>query len=106
MRSCSVRGPEIASSPLGWVLAAAISLVLATSMTGCGFSPSAKAQAKPAERSEKNKSATPDSTQLAKAEGEWPLPGRDPEGTRFSPLSQINIQNAKDLKVARTFSTG
>ena len=105
MRSRSVRGSEIVSSPLGWVLAAAISLVLATSMA-CGVFPSAKAQAKPAGKSEKGKSATPDSTQLAKAEGEWPLPGRDPEGTRFSPLAQINIQNAKDLRVAWTFSTG
>lgn len=42
----------------------------------------------------------------SKADGEWTLPGRDPQGTRYSPLTQINAQNVKDLKVAWTFSTG
>jgi lanthanide-dependent methanol dehydrogenase len=38
--------------------------------------------------------------------GEWTLPGRDFAGTRFSPLDQITTENARNLKVAWTFSTG
>ncbi len=38
--------------------------------------------------------------------GIWPLPGRDPEGTRYSPLTEITPDNVKHLKVAWTFSTG
>ncbi len=38
--------------------------------------------------------------------GEWTLPGRDYQGTRYSPLDQITAQNARSLKVAWTFSLG
>jgi lanthanide-dependent methanol dehydrogenase len=48
-------------------------------------------------------SATPGAMPAA---GEWPYPGRDPQGTRYSPLTQITPDNVKDLKVAWTFSTG
>ena len=34
------------------------------------------------------------------------FPGRDFAGTRFSPLTEITSENAKNLKVAWTFSTG
>ena len=34
------------------------------------------------------------------------MAARDYENTRFSPLDQIKTDNAKDLKVAWTFSTG
>lgn len=36
----------------------------------------------------------------------WPLPGRDAQGTRYSPLTEITPDNVKNLKVAWTFSTG
>jgi PQQ-dependent dehydrogenase (methanol/ethanol family) len=38
--------------------------------------------------------------------GEWTLPGRDWANTRYSPLNQITAENAKNLRVAWTFSTG
>ncbi len=38
--------------------------------------------------------------------GEWPLPGRDEQGTRYSPLDQITAANVQALKVAWTFSSG
>jgi quinoprotein glucose dehydrogenase len=37
---------------------------------------------------------------------DWPAYGRDQNGTRYSPLSQINQQNVKDLQVAWVFQTG
>jgi len=37
---------------------------------------------------------------------EWTSYGRDPGGERFSPLSQINRENVKNLKVAWTYRTG
>ncbi len=33
-------------------------------------------------------------------------PAKDYQNTRYSTLDQINTQNAKDLRVAWTFSTG
>ena len=42
----------------------------------------------------------------AQTQNEWPCYGRDPGGSRFSPLDQINIHNVSKLKVAWTFQTG
>lgn len=39
-------------------------------------------------------------------DGEWLLPARDYASSRFSNLSQITPQNAKNLRVSWTFSTG
>jgi PQQ-dependent dehydrogenase (methanol/ethanol family) len=39
-------------------------------------------------------------------DGQWTMPGRNYEATRFSGLEQINVSNAASLKVAWTFSTG
>ncbi|MEX0733640.1 MAG: pyrroloquinoline quinone-dependent dehydrogenase [Steroidobacteraceae bacterium] len=38
--------------------------------------------------------------------GDWPAYGRDPGGTRYSPLTDINRSNIKSLEVAWTFRTG
>lgn len=38
--------------------------------------------------------------------GDWTAYGRTQAGTRYSPLAQINQDNAKDLQVAWTFQTG
>ena len=40
------------------------------------------------------------------APGDWTDYGRTPEGTRYSPLTQINDSNVKNLKEAWTFRTG
>jgi quinoprotein glucose dehydrogenase len=40
------------------------------------------------------------------ADGDWPYYGRDPGGTKFSPLKQIDRSNVQKLKVAWTFHTG
>ncbi|MGH7647411.1 MAG: PQQ-binding-like beta-propeller repeat protein, partial [Gemmatimonadaceae bacterium] len=42
----------------------------------------------------------------APAPGTWPLPGRNAQGWRYSPLAQITADNVRNLKVAWTFSTG
>ncbi len=41
-----------------------------------------------------------------KSRGEWPTYGHDPGGQRFSPLTAINRDNVKSLRVAWTFRTG
>ena len=38
--------------------------------------------------------------------GEWPAYGRDPGGSRFSPLTQITRENVATLQVAWTYHTG
>ena len=38
--------------------------------------------------------------------GDWPLYGRDPGGTRYSPLDQINTTNVTHLARAWTYHTG
>jgi glucose dehydrogenase len=42
----------------------------------------------------------------AAAPGDWPNVGYDKAGTRYSPLTQINRENAATLKVAWTYHTG
>ena len=42
----------------------------------------------------------------ADSEGEWTLPARDEQGTRYSPLTEITTENTANLKVAWTMSTG
>src|SRR3569833_675294 len=42
----------------------------------------------------------------AGTDGEWTSPARDLANTRYSPLTQINKDNVKSLKVAWTFSDG
>jgi quinoprotein glucose dehydrogenase len=44
--------------------------------------------------------AAPDST------GDWPVYGHDPGGQRFSPLTIVNRDNVKSLKIAWTYRTG
>ena len=39
-------------------------------------------------------------------DGQWTIPQKDYANTRYSGLAQITPQNAKDLKLAWTFSTG
>src|SRR5947209_19480356 len=41
-----------------------------------------------------------------KEDGQWTMPAKNYQGTRYSGLDQINAENAKDLKVEWTFSTG
>src|SRR4051795_13358489 len=41
-----------------------------------------------------------------KEDGQWTMPAKNYQATRYSELDQINASNAKDLKVAWTFSTG
>jgi quinoprotein glucose dehydrogenase len=38
--------------------------------------------------------------------GDWACYGKDPGGSRFSSLDQVNIQNVNQLRVAWTFQTG
>jgi glucose dehydrogenase len=38
--------------------------------------------------------------------GEWPMPARDYANSRYSTLAQITSENAPNLRVAWTFSTG
>jgi quinoprotein glucose dehydrogenase len=41
-----------------------------------------------------------------RGDGEWSAYGRDPGGSRYSPLKQIDRSNVKTLKAAWTFRTG
>lgn len=40
----------------------------------------------------------------AQAAGDWPMYNRDPAGTRFSPLTQINTKNVGKLTKAWAYS--
>jgi PQQ-dependent dehydrogenase (methanol/ethanol family) len=44
--------------------------------------------------------------QASSNDDQWTMPGKDFQNTRYSALDSINIKNAKELKVAWTFSTG
>src|SRR4051794_18721152 len=44
--------------------------------------------------------------QVVTQTGDWPMYGRDPAGTRFSPLDQINNDNVSRLRRAWVYHTG
>ena len=49
---------------------------------------------------------SPVAADAAKQESDWPAYGRDPGGSRYSPLAQINRENVSNLKIAWTYRTG
>ena len=51
-------------------------------------------------------SANDDVTMLSKNPNNWAMWGRTYDGSRYSPLAQIDKDNVGDLQVAWTFSTG
>ena len=55
---------------------------------------------------EQNYQPRPYQGQLEADDGQWIRPAKDYASTRYSSLDQINASNAKDLKLAFTFSTG
>src|SRR5690242_17821416 len=51
--------------------------------------------------------ATPSPAPTASTAGaDWPTAAHDPQGTRFSPLDQLNAGNVASLKLAFRFETG
>ena len=50
--------------------------------------------------------ALPARPQPALRKSDWPAYGRDPGGTRYSPLDQINTTNVKRLQRAWVYHTG
>jgi PQQ-dependent dehydrogenase (methanol/ethanol family) len=42
----------------------------------------------------------------APADGQWPMPARTPQGTRYSPLAQVTPANVAQLKLAFSMPTG
>src|SRR4051812_27453207 len=50
--------------------------------------------------------ALPNTYGAENEDGQWTMPAKNYQATRYSGLEQINVTNAKELKVAWTFSTG
>ncbi len=83
--SMIARSNEPSSLPRGLSLALLIILVAGPLFNGYGQNRKPKRAASPAD---------------------WPAYGRDPGGSRYSPLVDINRENVKDLKIAWTYRTG
>jgi PQQ-dependent dehydrogenase (methanol/ethanol family) len=80
-----------------------LALALGVPLAGCSRSANpADAQQSPPAAAQDQQFTQPGADQP----GEWALPGRDYAATRYSPLNQITTENAKNLQVAWTFSTG
>ena len=86
-----------------WLVVAA-TLVVCVS-TGCGKSNSHVTGAQPP-ATESSYSAPTYAGKMEADDGQWVRPAKDYASTRYSSLDQINTSNAKQLKVAWTFSTG
>jgi glucose dehydrogenase len=71
----------------------------------CGGSRSQQSAGKSAAQ-ETNYSSPAYHGKLEADDGQWVRPAKDYASTRYSSLDQINTSNAKNLKVAFTFSTG
>ena len=94
-----------AAHPMHRSVGQSLLLALALGLPLAGCSRSARpldAQQSPPTSSQSQEPSQPG----ADRPGEWTLPGRDYAATRYSPLNQITTENAKNLQVAWTFSTG
>src|SRR5690348_8370606 len=87
-------------------------LALATAITAALLATAmARAQTHPAKPASAGSAAAQSAmdasvTQLANNPADWPMPGKNYAGTRFSGLNQIDANNVGNLTVAWTFSTG
>jgi len=87
-------------------------LALATAITAALLATAmARAQTHPAKPASAGSAAAQSAmdasvTQLANNPADWPMPGKNYAGTRFSGLNQIDANNVRNLTVAWTFSTG
>lgn len=79
--------------------------VTAASVAACIFA-AAMPGATPAHRLHAQAPSPTGSTAPAASMSDWSSYGRDPGGTRFSPLAQINRSNVATLRIAWRFSTG
>jgi glucose dehydrogenase len=86
--------------------ATALLLTIALTISGCEKAGSSAAN--PNNTSATNASVVPiaGTNPAPDTSGDWVRPARDYSSTRFSPLDQINTENAKRLVVTTTFSTG
>lgn len=87
-------------------------LAIARWLTSAGIAAAAAAcKGQPAPMTNAKTGAAPAVTTAGAAPGApdagtWPLPGRNAQGWRYSPLTQITAANVNHLAVAWTFSTG
>src|SRR4051812_35245035 len=96
-RFCRIYGANLT------MRAAALLLAVVLISSGCGNTASATSSAAAASASP---AGVPGSNPAPDPSGNWVMPARDYASTRFSPLDQITPQNAKQLVVKGTFSTG
>jgi PQQ-dependent dehydrogenase (methanol/ethanol family) len=100
-------------------LAVLSALLPAATLTGCGQETQGRPAARAVGTAPAGRGPTATATGAARTRaapirtndpadpaGEWTLPARDLQGTRYSPLAQVTTANVKNLKVAWTFSTG
>jgi glucose dehydrogenase len=82
-----------------------IILAVALAVAGCHSRDQSSA---PAQEPGFTKTEGPPTSMAAgsREDGQWMMPAKDYASTRYSQLDEINLGNAKDLKLAWTFSTG
>ena len=83
-------------------------LVFGALLTVAGCRTPERPTSKPAERTTTLASGAPSRVagDTSADDGQWIMPGRNYASTRYSSLSQISVENVKQLQLAWTFSTG
>ena len=84
------------------------------SQLGCSTKPNGPAESRPnqqtttlpARTTRDTVSTRRDTVPSSEDDGQWRMPARNYASTRYSGLDQITTQNAKQLKLAWSFSTG
>ncbi|HJP97270.1 MAG TPA: methanol/ethanol family PQQ-dependent dehydrogenase [Rhodanobacteraceae bacterium] len=84
----------------------ALATAIAVASVGVAHAQTKPAHAAPAGNTAESSAAGQSLVQLENNPADWPMPGKNYAGTRFSGLKQITAQNVANLGVAWTFSTG
>src|SRR5690242_13544209 len=92
--------------PLSTVQTCSSLIIIVLVLQGCSTPARAQTAGMQQPATEQNYQPHPYQGQLEADDGQWIRPAKDYASTRYSSLDQINTKNAKDLKLALTFSTG
>jgi lanthanide-dependent methanol dehydrogenase len=105
--SARTKSKQIQTRTHAWVWAGAFKLnMLKSALWSCGLGVGVVASLAAVNAQSPSPATLANTYGAENEDGQWTMPAKNFQGTRYSGLDQINTENARGLKVAWTFSTG